>query len=316
MNELEESDAPKMNYVLVTAAYNEEKYIEATIKSVVSQTVCPSKWVIVSDGSIDRTDEIVLSYAAKYPFIELLKITEDHPRDFAAQVNAINSGVARLQEQEYTFLGNIDSDVSFGPRYFEQLLAKFAADPQLGLGGGFIHEEVDGVFESRANNSEQSVAHAVQLFRREAFASVGGYVPLKYGGPDWYAEILVRMAGWKVESFRDLPVNHHRPTGTAGGFRGLMRYWYRQGLMDHGFGTHPLFQVIKMSRRWRANPMFLGAFTRLLSYTLATLVGRRRLVPDKVVKYLRAEQKQRMLVMFRLLKESPTPVQDASEPAR
>src|SRR2546426_1031255 len=49
----------QLSYVLITPARNEEAHIERTIKSVVSQTLRPLKWVIVSDGSTDRTDEIV-----------------------------------------------------------------------------------------------------------------------------------------------------------------------------------------------------------------------------------------------------------------
>ena len=56
-------------YVLLTAARNEEDYIENTIKAVVSQTILPKKWVIISDGSTDNTDKIVTNYAEKYNFI-------------------------------------------------------------------------------------------------------------------------------------------------------------------------------------------------------------------------------------------------------
>src|SRR5690348_6049013 len=86
----------KPAYVLVTAAYNEEEYIEKTLHAVVSQTLPPTKWVVVSDGSTDRTDEIVCSYSTKYEFIELHRLTEQHARNFAAQVNAINAGYSLL----------------------------------------------------------------------------------------------------------------------------------------------------------------------------------------------------------------------------
>ncbi|MBV33353.1 MAG: hypothetical protein CMK36_07980 [Porticoccaceae bacterium] len=36
-------------YVLVTPIYNEEAYITQTIASVLSQTILPAEWVIVSD---------------------------------------------------------------------------------------------------------------------------------------------------------------------------------------------------------------------------------------------------------------------------
>src|SRR4030088_1223153 len=98
-----ESGYIEPRYVLVTAAYNEEAFIERVITSVTSQTLLPGKWVIVSDCSTDRTEAIVSSYAARYPFIELLRITQTHPRNFAAQVAAINTGVAGLAGCEYEF---------------------------------------------------------------------------------------------------------------------------------------------------------------------------------------------------------------------
>ena len=49
-------------YVLITPARNEAQFIELTIKSVVAQTIKPLKWVFVSDGSSDGTDEIVSLY--------------------------------------------------------------------------------------------------------------------------------------------------------------------------------------------------------------------------------------------------------------
>ena len=110
------------SYALATAAYNEEKLIEKVIQSIVSQTVRPQKWVIVNDGSSDRTAEIVQRYADQYPFIELYTITEEHPRDLTAQVHAINRGFAQLKNVQTDFIGNLDADVTLEPTYFERLL--------------------------------------------------------------------------------------------------------------------------------------------------------------------------------------------------
>jgi glycosyltransferase involved in cell wall biosynthesis len=52
-----------LRYVLVTPARKEAQFIELTIKSMVAQIVRPLKWVIVSDGSTDGTDDIVRSPA-------------------------------------------------------------------------------------------------------------------------------------------------------------------------------------------------------------------------------------------------------------
>ncbi len=102
-------------YVLVTAAYNEEGYIENAIKAIVAQTHKPLCWLIVSDGSTDRTDEIVRYYGKCYSFIQLHHISEDHPRNFVAQVHAINTGIARLMAYDFDFIGNLDADITLEP---------------------------------------------------------------------------------------------------------------------------------------------------------------------------------------------------------
>src|SRR4051812_14510070 len=80
------------SYVLITAAHNEASFIEATISSVVSQTILPQRWVIVSDGSTDNTDEIIQSYASRHSFIRLLRLNREQGRSFGSKVAAVNSG--------------------------------------------------------------------------------------------------------------------------------------------------------------------------------------------------------------------------------
>jgi biofilm PGA synthesis N-glycosyltransferase PgaC len=283
-------------YTLVTAAYNEEAHIENVLDSVVKQSVLPLRWVIVSDGSTDRTDAIVSRYASGHPFIRLLSLKKEHKRNFGAQVNAIRAGCAELQSLQYKYIGNLDADVSFESTYFAELLDRFERDPQLGLAGGFICEEQNGTFRSRRGNSIDSVAHAVQLFRRECFESIGGYLPLKYGGPDWHAGVTARMKGWKVRSFEDLFVRHHRPTGTADTWR---RERFREGRMDYSVGSHPLFEVIKCIRRIPDKPWLLGALTRLAGFVWSCCVRESRAVSDQFVTFLRNEQMSRVRALSR-----------------
>ena len=286
------------SYVLVTAAYNEGKLIENTIHAIISQHHLPAKWVIVSDGSTDETDAIVTHFAAEYSFIHLHRLTHDHPRNFAAQANAINDGISQLASTTFDFIGNLDADITFADSYFEQLLRRFHEDPQLGLAGGLIHEKgSDGVFHSRPDNSVTSVAHAVQLFRRACFQSIGGgYLPLPYGGPDTYAEVRARMSGWRVSSFPELEALHHRVTGSAGG---MTRGCFRQGRMDYSLGTLPAFEMMKILRRVGVHPYLIGSAARLCGFLYSYCRRDQRAVSDDFIAYFRKEQRTTIQNLFR-----------------
>jgi glycosyltransferase involved in cell wall biosynthesis len=95
---------PNSTYVLITPARNEEGYIERTIQSVISQTILPLKWIIVSDGSTDRTDAIVEHYLSDHPFIKLYRRDGDAVRNFGSQVRAFRAGYEQLYGIDYDYI--------------------------------------------------------------------------------------------------------------------------------------------------------------------------------------------------------------------
>jgi len=278
-------------YVIVTPARNEERVIENTIRSVVSQTAKPDKWVIVSDGSTDRTDEIVRAYCGTYPFIRLIRSGGDEQRNFGSKVAAFNAGYRTFAGQEYGFIGNLDADVSFAPDYFENLLKRFAQTPKLGIGGGIILELVGGKFLAQ-NISANSVAGAVQLFRRACFEAIGGYYALPGGGIDAAAEIMARHQGWLVQTFPDLPVRHHRRV--TSGSSSALSTGFRDGLNAYRLGYQPLFALAISVSHLPRRPYVSGAIAHCLGYCWACLSRERVLLPSDTVKFLRSEQLQRL----------------------
>jgi glycosyltransferase involved in cell wall biosynthesis len=280
-----------MTYVLVTAARNEEAYIEKTIKAIISQTKLPARWVIVSDGSTDLTDEIIRRYIKKNDFISLICREGDIKPNFGSQVRAINTGLETLKTIAYDFIGNLDADVSFDHNYYENLLKRFMLNPKLGLAGGFIYERRKEKFSSREFNNVNSVAHAIQLFRRECYDATGGYVPLPYGGPDWVAEVMARMKGWEVQAFPDLKVYHHKHGAKV---RGRMKDGFRQGLMDYSVGSHPLFEGVKCLRRAKEKSYLVISFCRMAGFIWACCRGGKRPVSSEFIRYLRKEQMDRL----------------------
>jgi glycosyltransferase involved in cell wall biosynthesis len=292
----------KKIYVLITAARNEEVYIEKTILSVTHQTISPARWVIVSDGSTDKTDDIAEKYAKQYSFMQVLRIRGDNRRNFGSQVRAINIGYEQLKDIRYEFIGNLDADISFDDDYYERILEKFQQNQRLGLAGGFIYEEHKGKFKGRKFNNINSVPHAIQIFRRQCFELIGGYIPLPYGGPDWVAEVTARMNGWEVKALPELKVFHHRPTATADG---VLRGKFRQGLMDYSVGSHPVFEIFKCIHRIKGRPYFIGSLLRLLGFVCGYFRRENRTVSNEFIRYLRKEQTLRIKSLFSSLSPKP-----------
>ena len=107
-----------MKYVLITSSRNEEKLIAHTLDSVTRQTQLPERWIIVDDGSTDRTGEIAGDYAKRFPWIEVVHNPPREGRSFAAKANTVNAAFAKLEAERVDFevVGNLDADTEFRAR--------------------------------------------------------------------------------------------------------------------------------------------------------------------------------------------------------
>ena len=286
----------QLNYVLITPARNEEKYIEKTIQSVISQTILPKKWIIVSDGSTDRTDEIVQKYLEGNNWIELLRMPEHRDRHFAAKVKCFNAGYKKVKDIKCDIIGNLDADISFEEDYFEFLLSKFVDILELGVAGTpFV--EGSSHYDYRFTNIEH-VSGACQLFRRECFEEIGGYIPIKGGGIDWTAVTSARMKGWMTRTFTEKTCFHHRTIGT--GNSNLLVSWFRHGRKDYFLGGHPLWQIFRSLYQMNHKPYVLGGGLLFFGYTWAFLSRVERPVSKELMKFHRGEQIQRLKKAIKL----------------
>ena len=276
-----------LTYVLITPARNEAVFIEKTIKSVVAQTVLPAKWVIVSDGSTDNTDDIVKKYAAEHKWIELVRMPERKERHFAGKVHAFNAGHERVRELKYDILGSLDADISFDdPEYFEFLLKKFGQNTELGVAGTPFREGT--VQYNYRFSRKEHVSGACQLFRRECFESVGGYVPLKAGAIDLVAVVTARMKGWRTETFTDKVCFHHRRMGT--GKDRILMATFKSGYGDYPMGVHPVWQLLRSVYQMSRKPIIFVGIVLMSGYLLAMLRRAQTPVSMEFVHFRRKEQ--------------------------
>jgi biofilm PGA synthesis N-glycosyltransferase PgaC len=277
-------------YVLLTAAKDEETYIEEVIGYVLRQTVRPLAWFIVDDGSSDRTASIVERIAAEHPFIHLQTAGSRGGRNFSSQYKAIMAAYSLAKSLEFDFVGVVDADQAPEEKdYYESILEEFDRNPRLGIGCGLVYERPRGGWEPRAGNSNDSVAGSA-FFRRTCFDQVGGYTPLPYGGSDWLIQIDAKMAGWQIMTRPDLHILHYRPTSSAGG---IWRGKFRNGVEDASFGSDAVFEFFKCCRRVSTHPIFLGSVVHFAGYLWEKMTAR-PLIPAAKVAFLRQEQRAKL----------------------
>jgi biofilm PGA synthesis N-glycosyltransferase PgaC len=290
------SGVATLTYVVITPARNEAKFIIETLKSMVAQTRLPLRWVIVSDGSTDGTDDVVRDFAKHHDWIELLRLPEQRDRSFAAKVDSFEAGFSRVSHLPFDLVASLDADISFEPGYFEFLIGKFIENPSLGVGGTpFVEGERHYNYEFA---NIEHVSGACQVFRRRCYAEIGGYLRIKGGGIDWTAVTTARMRGWKTRTFTEKTCCHLRPMGTG------QRKWYavdfHHGQRDYYLGGHPLWQLFRSLRQMGRRPYGFAGAALLLGYGWAWVRGVKRPVSDELVRFHRAEQIQRLRIFFRL----------------
>jgi len=277
--------------ILITPARNEADFIEKTIRSMIAQTVLPTRWVIVNDGSTDGTAAIVARYAACYDWIRVVSMPVHRDRSFAAKAHCFNAGYEVAKALDHEVVGNVDADISFEPDYLEFLLDRLSEDPTLGVAGTTFFENA---YNSGTDSfeGENHVAGGCQLFRRHCFNSIGGYVPNKAGGIDWIAVTTARMMGWRTRSFREKSFFHHRRLGTAE--RGTLRSLFSYGEKDFYLGGHPLWELFRVLYRTGRRPYLVGGLALGLGYLSACLRGIERPVSDDLMRFHRLEQMRKL----------------------
>jgi len=279
-----------LTYALVTPARNEARFIERTVQSVVTQTKLPVRWIIVSNGSTDGTDEIVQKAICRHPWIELIRIAGSDERSFVAKAHAFNAGYQRLDGIPYGILGNLDADVSFDAEFFAFLMERFAEAPDLGIAGTPFLEGGAQLYDYRFTNIHH-VSGCCQLFRRDCLEALGGYIPVE-GGLDAIAVMAARMLGWKTRTFVEKVSIHHRKMGLAG--RSSAGMWFRQGERDYMLGNHPLWQLARSIYQSKSRPYLTRGLLLWSGYAYAFLRGAERRVSNELMRFHQAEQKLRL----------------------
>jgi len=263
-----------MKYLVITPVKDEERYVEHTLRSMAWQTVKPVRWIIVDDGSSDRTPELLAKYAAEHSFIRIITSPRGQARQpGSAVIQAFNRGYELAKDVEYDLIVKLDCDLSFDPNYFEKLLGRFSANPKLGIASGVYLESLGGVDWSEIAMPEYHACGASKVIRRDCWKQINGFVPSR--GWDTVDEIRAITHGWETTHFRDLKMKHWKIEGAGiGPWKTNIMHGEIYYLTGGGF----FFFLLKVLHRIKSRPVLIGGVAVLWGYLRSLLTRKTRLV--------------------------------------
>jgi poly-beta-1,6-N-acetyl-D-glucosamine synthase len=279
----------KIEYIIITPVRDEEKYIEQTLKSVIDQTINPSEWIIVNDGSTDSTGKIIDEYARRHPWIHTIhRSNRGYRKAGGGVMEAFYDGYSHLKTENWQYIIKLDGDLSFGKSYFQSCFERFENDPMLGIAGGMIYHNTNGNLELEKNPIFH-VRGATKIYKKECWDAIGKLI--KAPGWDTLDEVKSNMLGWETRSFSDLIVIHHRFTGAADG---TWRNWAKNGRANYISGYHPLFMFFKCLARAFRKPYIIGSIALAYGFVSGYLKHIPQIDDRRLINYLRAQQMRKL----------------------
>ncbi len=276
-----------VNYIVITPVRNEEKHFARTVEALVSQTSRPSAWVVVDDGSTDRTGAIADEVASRHPWMRVIHRKDRGFREPGTGViEAFYDGLASIDSSPAEFIVKLDGDLVFAPDYFESCFAHFGRELKLGIGGGVVCRGAeDAPAIDSAGDPPFHVRGATKIYRRACWEQIGGLI--KAPGWDTVDELKANMLGWTTRTFQELKLHQLKETGSADG---NWRNWVKNGRANYVTGYHPVFMLCKCAKRWVANPLGAEAPALLFGFAGGYLERAPQLEDKALIRFLRQQQ--------------------------
>jgi poly-beta-1,6-N-acetyl-D-glucosamine synthase len=277
-----------MKYLAITPAYNEERFLPALIECVTQQSISPSLWILIDDGSSDRTSAIIDAAALQYCWIRSVHLAPHSTRRPGGE-SVVMAQLERFRWREFDYIFRVDADITVDSAHTSVLLQQFERDPLLGIASGTNYEPVNGSWRISPEPSFQAAGNC-RIYKRECLAEIGGIE----SGLGWDTIDITRalMFGFHTRNFREIKIFHHRPMQTANG-RGRGRL--NMGIAAYNAGYSPVFMAARSLRHAFASPMMMGGALMMLGYLRPWLRRESTLADRELVKFVRRQQLRRLI---------------------
>jgi|CXWL01.1.fsa_nt_gi glycosyltransferase involved in cell wall biosynthesis len=271
------------NYVIISPVYNEEKYIEATVKSVIGQTLRPARWIIVDDGSIDRTQDILKVYTSKYSWIQVVRASPVKDKKWdRSEILPFHEGWQSVHHAEFDFVVKLDGDLDLPASYFDQMVMCFQEDERLGIASGVYLEKQKDQWRP-VKMPPYHACGAAKMVRMKCYLEMGGFAHSQ--GWDTIDEIRAQYRGWRTRHFKEIRFYHLKGEGST---RGRVRNSFLHGQIYYLSGGGALFFCMKVfDRMIFYRPLLLSGIGLARGYLDLWAKGTPRLVSDAEASFYR-----------------------------
>lgn len=280
-----------MKLVVITPAYNEERYIEHTLKSVIRQTYKPAHWVIVDDGSTDATYDLISKYAQNFTWIQAEKKPMKYKHEAGAGVvQTFKYGLGKLPATDYDVIVKLDADLTLPKDYFERVAKEYKKDPKLGMCGGICTVEENGKYVFEPVADPDHLRGPIKSYRSDCFMQIG-QIRAVYGW-DTLDELLALYYGWNVKVLQDLKVIHHRKTHSESK---SLKMLLQSGQAFHTMGYGPFVALFSALKQVKLSPVGLSSVIIYFGFLSAWLTPSQQAVSVDEAKFIRKYRYKRAI---------------------
>ena len=281
-----------MNIYIIIPVFNEEKYLQESIDSIVKQTFLPKKLLLVNDNSTDSSENILKKYCNKFSWIEYINIKSNQAHIPGEKViRAFYKGLEKI-DSNYDMLCKFDSDIVLPENYLESIINIFNSDPKVGIAGGnlYIKKKNNWVYEKIS--SKNHVRGPIKSYRKKCFEDIQGL--RKSIGWDTVDVLIAQYHGWKIKTDKSLIVKHLKPTGANYSYNS--KFLQGEALYKMRFGM--ILSIISVLKTSINTGRFLTIFFAKIGYINALVKRKEKIVTKEQGKFIRKHRWKRAISTF------------------